>query len=162
MCLNKYARITFAILLTAMAGVACSSKPAPVVDCGLPPPLPIPLVFLAYPAPGATGVADVIGTIVIGGPPFDYYGTPRFTLMTAQSGASTDIAEATPAPPPSPLPSPLAIPTGEIDAPFVGFPVPALSPATTYTVAYQYEDFSDQPPTCRTQVSQTLGSFTTQ
>jgi hypothetical protein len=157
------ARMGFAMLLAATAA-ACSSKSSPVVNCGLPPPLPIPELILLYPAPGATGVPDAIGSLVLSGNGEDYYGPTTIALTTMSTGGGvTVVAQGTPGPAPSPLPSPLATPSElGADAPNSGLPVPTLSPATTYSVSRTYEDFSEKPPTCRTHVTQILGTFATQ
>jgi hypothetical protein len=158
------ARVGLALFLAVAAGVACSSKSTPVVNCGLPPPLPIPELILLYPAPGATGVPDAIDSLVFSGNGEDYFGPTTIALTTMSTdGAVSVVAQGTPGPAPSPLPSPLATPSGlGIDTPNSGLPVPTLSPATTYSVSRTYEDFSEQPPTCRTKISETLGTFTTQ
>lgn len=145
-----------ASMLVAACGGGGTSSPGP--SCGSPPPVPLSILFLSYPIPGATNVPDAIGEMVFAGSPNDYFGP---TTVTVADAAKNQLPVGAYTAAPSPLPTPYAVPSGFANGPFVAVPVPAFSPATTYTVTYNYLDFGNTPPACRTQNSTTLGSFTT-
>jgi hypothetical protein len=149
------------LFLAAMVA-ACSSHSAPPMRCGLPIALPTQEIFLAYPAPGATGVPDTVRTLIVGAPMPAFYATDTFSLTTMAGSMHVNVGKATPVPAPSPLPSPLA--TGEFSGTlsYFGVPIPALSPATTYTVSFQYSSEISVDPICYGNITPTLGSFTTQ
>ena len=139
------------------AGCDGGSTASALKSCGMPPPVPVPEMWLSYPEPNATGVPVNVGTIIFAGISSGYFGPNIVTV----AGPSGDVPVGAFTSPPSPLPSPLAVPSGW-GGPYVAAPVPTLSPQTTYNVSFTYVDWADKPPACRTDVTQALGSFTTQ
>lgn len=151
--------VALAALCAALVACGGGGSPSTAATCGPPPPVPIPLAFLSYPEPGATAVPDAIGDIVVVASVQDYFGPTSISLATS---SNVPVPVGTYTSPPSPLPTPYAVPTGfQSPIPFLGVPVPAFSPATTYVVTYNFRDFGNTPPACRSQNSTTLGSFTT-
>lgn len=90
-----------------------------------------------------------VGTIIVGSP-----ADGTFTLQG--SGAAFSIGPVSAAP--NPLPS--AVPTSEPASSLHAVALPTLSPATTYSVAYQSPPGS--PPCGPLEASGTIGTFTTQ
>ncbi len=153
------ARALSVALATLVALAACGggSKAAPP-NCGPPPPVPLPVLFLVYPEPNALNVPDSIGEIVFVGQTSSFLG-PGTVTVAAPSGNVPVGAFTTP---PLPIPTPNATPAGiSGNIPYVAVPVPTLSPATTYALTFSFPDFGGSPPTCRTTQTQSLGSFTT-
>jgi hypothetical protein len=152
-----FAFVTVAVLV-ACGGGADPNSPIATATCGPPPPSAPPSLFLVYPMPGATGVPDDIGIVVVAG----VAGTSQDSVTLSSAGGSVPVGAFTAAP--SPLPTPHVTPGAQF-GPGVAYsavPVPTLSPATTYTVKNAYPDWADNPPSCTTTVTQTLGTFTTQ
>ena len=156
--MNRLVVYAFFALLSGSALVACGgggTVASRLATCGPPPPSAPPRLLLIYPVPGATEVPDALGEAVFLGP---------YSLVAVEissSGGSIPLGAPTVAP--SPLPTPNAVPTnyGPGSAPFIAVPVPTLSPATTYTVNYAYQDYANNPPSCTAQVTLPLGAFTT-
>jgi hypothetical protein len=89
--------------------------------------------------------------------------TPQDAVALSAAGTPVPVGAFTAAP--SPLPSPRVTPGAQFGGPglpYISAPVPTLSPSTTYTVQFTYQDWADNPPACTTMQSQTLGTFTTQ
>lgn len=158
-------RFPVVFLLVGLFGVglvACGGGgvTAPAATCGPPPPVPAPFLALSYPEPNATNVPDAFGTLIFVGQTADYFGPSSVTLATA---AAVNVPVGAFTAPPSPLPSPYAVPSGfSGNVPFVAAPIPTLSPSTTYSVTFNYADYSGIPPTCTSTYTNPLGSFTTQ
>ncbi|HEV3153717.1 MAG TPA: hypothetical protein VGZ02_07945 [Candidatus Baltobacteraceae bacterium] len=151
----------YAIAIGLCAGLAACAGTAATApaSCGFPPPVPIPELWLSYPEPGATNVPLNVGEVIFVGIPSGFFG-PDTVAITSSGGTSIPVGAFTA--PPSPLPSPYAIPTGfSGNIPFSAVPVPTLSPSTTYNVSFSYIDWAENPPSCRTHVTQQLGAFTT-
>lgn len=155
----NFVRFGAAAILGVLA--ACGGGAgAGVIRCGPPPPSPHPQLWLVYPMPGATQVPIAIGALIFA----DIVGvTPQDSVAVSAGGTPVPVGAFTAAP--SPLPSPRVTPGAQFggpDVPYISAPVPMLFPSTTYTVRFTYQDWADNPPTCTTMQTQTLGSFTTQ
>jgi hypothetical protein len=162
------------VLFCALAGVAlflsacgASSSGAPSYSaviaeatCGPPAPGPRPFLALSYPEPNSTAVPTTIGQVIFAGSLQGVTGNATLQ-MTTSAGATVPLGPPTAAP--SPMPTPYAVPSGwSGNIPFMAFPVPTLSPSTTYNFQYTYTDSGGLPPTCTVQVTGPAGSFTTQ
>lgn len=146
--------IGFASIAAGCGGGTIATK-----SCGFPPPVPIPAMFLSYPEPNATNVPVNVGIVIFGGVTSGFYGSNTVTV----AGPSGDVPVGAFTSAPSPLPSPHAVPSGWGGAiPYVAVSIPTLSPRATYNVSFTYIDWANNPPSCKTNVTQPLGSFTTQ
>lgn len=167
MCALRFGMLglSFATLsmLSACAGaddhaVPLATRTPEAVTCGSPPPVPEPAFWLAYPMPGAVDVPTSTGQLI--GYGFPFFGFGNQAVVLASAGGSVSLSDFVAAP--SPLPSPYATPppqqTGEA---YYGLTLPALSAQTTYSASFTYTDWADNPPSCRTQITRPLGSFTT-
>lgn len=161
--IKKAIRAALPLMLLALAALAAcggsNGDPTSPVGCGSPPPSPHPQLWLVYPMPNATAVPVSIGSLIFA----DIAGlTPQDLVTVSASGLQVPVGNFTAAP--SPLPSPRVTPGSQFgpNAPYVAASVQTLSPATTYTVTYTYQDWADNPPSCTATQTQTLGSFTTQ
>jgi hypothetical protein len=143
-------------VLAACSGGGGTNPASP--GCGSPPPSASPVLDLVYPIPNATAVSEFLGFLV-----FATGGVSSQEFVTL-SNANTPVPVGAFTAPPSPLPSPRVTPGSKFsgDVSYVAVPVPTLSPETTYTVSYTYQDFADNPPSCMAPVTLPLGSFTTQ
>jgi hypothetical protein len=144
-----------ALLAGCGGGLFSPEAPAVHATCGPPPPTSAPQLSLVYPAPGATNVPTDVGLVV-----FEGNSSSLQIAMRSSSGAAVALGAPTAAP--SPLPTPHAEPTGIIGGAYFAESVPALSPATTYTLSYTYSAYNGIPPACAGPQTQSLGSFTTQ
>ena len=167
-------RLWFFALVLATAACGGASQPpaqpgyvAILVGATCPPPSPIPTPWpavLIYPIPGATNVPTNTASIVFVGSFDATYGPGQYTL-TAAGGVPVALPSPTSAP--SPLPSPSATLTPDspytyLSWPYEAIPIPTLSSATTYSFGYNATGYdAANPPTCRLQYSQGVGTFTT-
>jgi hypothetical protein len=148
-----------AALLCACGGGVGADQPTSSPGCGSPPPTTHPQLWLVYPMPNATSIPDNVGSAIFA----DIAGLqPQDSVTISSPMGQVPVGAFTSAP--SPLPSPRVTPGNEFgaNAPYVAVPLPTLSPATTYTVNYTYQDWADNPPSCTMMNTQTLGAFTTQ
>lgn len=156
----KRCTVLLGFCATALLG-ACGGAgdpTSPTSFCGSPPPLAHPQLWLVYPMPSATAVPDNIGEVVFA----DVAGlTPGDSVAISGGGSAVPVGAFTPAP--SPLPSPRVTPGAQFGptVPYIAAPVPTLSPNTTYTVSFTYQDWANNPPSCSTTNTQNLGTFTT-
>jgi hypothetical protein len=143
-------------VLVACAGAGGTSS---TMGCGSPPPTSPPQLWLVYPMPSATAISDSIGNLIFADVGAGAQGT---SIGLSTSGVSVTVGAYTAAP--SPLPSPRVTPGPKFgaNAPYVAVPIPTLSAASTYTVTFTYPAWADNPPSCTTTETQTLGNFTTQ
>ncbi|HTW84212.1 MAG TPA: hypothetical protein VMD91_09115 [Candidatus Sulfotelmatobacter sp.] len=141
-----------ASVAVALALCGCSAASGPGTNvCSTPP---IPIVQLASPPGGSTGVSPSIGELVLA----ESSPTVGNVTVTVSSPAGTIVSGATPTSAPSPLPSPLASPLpGTIVYFSIG--VPVLSANTSYTVRATYSVGGSGA--CPTSFPMTAGSFTT-
>jgi hypothetical protein len=152
--------VAFAVTAAVAALAGCggsTAKPNPQATCGPPPPVPLPVVDLVYPIPGASGVAPGIGLLV-------FYGfvelKPGNSIQLSDAAGTVPVGSVTAAP--SPLPTPNATPTNDGNfQQFAAVPVPRLAPGTTYRVALHYLGYADDPPACQATFTLKLGSFRT-
>ena len=143
--------LMFAPLAVLVAGCYLVVVPAcPTCAGGCPTLYPIALVF---PVPGATGVPDAFGQVLVRGG-FTLNGSASVSLGPA-AGPFVPVTISAPS---TPLPSPIATPASVSGYPLAGASVPVLSPHTTYTVDFTQAGIS---PGCGP-TSIFLGSFTTQ
>ncbi len=150
--------ITLAGCSTSGGNITPVSR-APLANCGSPPPVPDPMLWLAYPEPNATGVSTSVGELIFSGFYADYFAP----ISIALSSAGGNIAVGTLAAAPSPLPSPYATPPPpNANLGFIAAPIPTLSPATAYTISWTYVVWDSTPPNCRGSLTRVLGTFTTQ
>ena len=150
--------ITLAGCSASSGGITPVSR-APLADCGSPPPVPDPMLWLAYPEPNATGVSTSVGVLIFSGFSEDYFAP----ISVALSSASGSVAVGALKGAPSPLPSPYATPPGfNGDVPDLAAPIPTLSPATAYSASYTYAVWDSTSPSCRGSLTRILGTFTTQ
>jgi hypothetical protein len=150
----------FVVIIAIALAAACAGTASSDGGCGPTPYEPFSLHWLAYPMPSAKGVPVSVGELIVG---FAGAGGPssskQFTLSSKSGPAPLRAYTAAPSPLPSPLATPL--PGAQGRAVYFAVPVPTLSPSTTYTATYTYSKWADNPPKCSTNVTQTLGSFTT-
>lgn len=144
-------------VLAACSGGGSTDPTSP--GCGSPPPSAPPSLYLVYPIPNATAVPDALGTLV-----FATGSGVNSQESVTLSNAKTSIQVGAFIAQPSPLPSPRVTPGGAFsgDISYVAAPAPPLSPETTYTVSYTYQDWANNPPSCMAPVTEPLGSFTTE
>lgn len=138
------------------SALAATSCPSPAY----PPPTPIP-AWLDYPPSGSANVATSVGQVIERGVEEPGQNNSLLIVLTSQSGGNVPVSSPTAAP--SPLPTPFATPPPNypITGPYVAIPLPTLSPSTTYNVSDTYTGWSDTPPQCSANYSQSVGSFTT-
>ena len=140
-----------ALGLVAAVFAACSGN-GPAVSCN-PGPLLAPPVLL-YPIPGATGVPDSPGYLVVAnvGP-----ASGSLYLYPQPQGTSPGIAAQALGPVPSPAPSPAA------SAPANSTPLAAIIVSLPAGTKYNVQFTADQPSSCvQAQSSGSIGVFTTQ
>lgn len=146
-----------------VSGSNRSSGPPPAVSatCHPPSPGPTPIAaWLAYPPSGSTGVSVNAGQIIEKGA--DYPGG-GVTIVVSSAAGNVPLGTPTLAPLPYPSPFATAPPTYGFAGPYSSIPMPALSPATTYTVSDTYMDYYPyNPPQCSAPATQFVGTFTTQ
>lgn len=138
---------TFVLAALALC-VGCSS-PSSTMYGPVCPNFLIPPPTLYLPTPGATGVPPGIGQLIVSFP------VDGFFSIRKAGGSPVPVGPVTAAP--SPLPS--GVPTYNPSSAYHSVRIPALSPATTYSVYYAA---AAGPPPCGShEESGTLGSFTT-
>src|SRR5579884_123010 len=150
---------SFTILALATVAACGGGNSISTVSCGSPPPSPHPQLWLVYPIPSATQVPASIGALIFA----DVGGlTAQDSISVLSASAQVPVGAFTSAP--SPLPSPRVTPGADFgpNVPYVAVPVPTLSPSTSYTVNYTFEDWADNPPSCVITQTQILGTLTTQ
>lgn len=153
------------LLLTACSGQSLQSNPdngfvTPKLAATCPPPSPGPAplpAWLNYPPSGSTNISTRIGEIIAQG------AAPGNGLAISVAGpVNSNVPVGTPYAAPSPYPTPFATaPPQNASYPYMAVPLPTLSPSTTYTVSDIYTDWSDDPPQCSAEYTQTIGTFTT-
>lgn len=145
---------------TGSGAIGSANNVAPQTAATCPPPSPGPTpiaAWLAYPPSGSTNVATSIGELIEKG------AAPGNGLTMVVSSAAGNVPLGAPTIAPSPYPTPFATPppTFGWSGPYVAVPLPALSPAATYTVTDVYTDWANNPPACSAQYTQPVGTFTT-
>jgi hypothetical protein len=148
--------IFIASLLAACGGgYTASPRPSLQAPCGPPPPSAAPFLALEYPEPNATNVPASIGMLL-------FAGSSGGVTIAMRSSSGSTVPIGTPTAAPSPIPTPYATPSNfGGNVPYFAAPIPALSPATTYSLSYTYSDFNGIPPSCYGPATQQLGSFST-
>lgn len=113
-------------------------------------------MWLVYPAPNATSVPANLAQLIFADGP----GSGQTVAVTSPGGPA--IQTGTPTSAPSPLPTPNATPGGGGYVFYLAVPIASVEPSTTYTVLLSEQVWSDNPPSCQSTQTQSLGSFTTQ
>ena len=103
--------------------------------------------FLAYPAPGSTGIPDAAHVVVVIG---------QVDQVTLRPMVGPPIVTTSQVSVPSPIPSPNA---ENGSSPEKAFAIPTLLASTTYTAI---SELTTRDPACPFGSPQTIGSFTTQ
>lgn len=154
----RLARLAWSATFAALTACGGEASTHTSLACGSPPPVAIAELWLSYPGPGTTAVPRSIGNVI-----FAYAGDPfrSDTVMITSSAGSIQTGALSPAssPPPVPHATPANY-TGSVS--YLTVSIPTLAANTTYTVRYTYTDFADNPPTCQTRITQTLGTFSTE
>ena len=136
-----------AAVAVGVAAVGCGGNSQPS-GCGLLIPSP---PELNYPLPGATGVPDAPGELIVS--PNLLSGT--YSLI---GGGATVALGAPSTALPNPLPTPNDAPSEPPNEPLYVFPIGTLRASTTYRVYFD----SQSPSVCGVSTTGTIGSFTTE
>ena len=138
-----------AVGLVAAVLAACGGN-GPAGTCNPGPLLAAPV--LLYPIPGATGVPDSPGYLVVAN-----VGPASGSLYLIPPSGGSGIAAQALAPVPSPAPSPAA--SAPANSTSLAASIPTLTGGTAYTVKFT----ANQPSSCvQAQNSGSIGVFTTQ
>jgi hypothetical protein len=141
--------IALSVVALAAAALSACGDSGGSTPCGTLPNLPAPA--LLYPIPGAVGVPDSPGYIVVSGV------GPAYGTIYLKSPSGSNIYANAIGPVPSPAPSPEAsAPAGSTPQ---AAPIPSLAAGTLYGV---YFDSAGASPCVQGQVSGLIGSFSTQ